>query len=143
MRDPVERAWSQAVMDLATRAGRPIEDVPRREWLAHFHARANRRNGEYTAMLDRWLRHFPADRLLVGFFEDIRDRPRHLLERIYRHAGLDPDVEAAYAHAKERVAGGPHAPIPPYLREELEPLFAEEIRRIAARYGGPAQIWGR
>ena len=143
MRNPIERAWSQAVMDLATRGGRSPEEVPRREWLAHFHARANRRNGAYTAMLDRWLRHFPEKQLLVGFFEDIRDRPRHLLARIFRHADLDSTVEAAYSDAEERIASGPDVPIPPYLRAELEPLFAEEIQRIAAGYGGPAHIWGR
>ncbi len=143
MRDPVERAWSQAVMDLATRAGRAPEEVPRHEWLAHFHARANRRNGEYTAMLDRWLRHFPEAQLLIGFYEDVRDRPRHLLERVFRHAGLDPDVEVAYRAAEERIAVGADAPMPAYLREELEPIFAEETRRLAARCGGPAHIWGR
>ena len=40
MRNPVERAWSQAVMDLATRSKRRPEDVPDAEWTAHFRSPA-------------------------------------------------------------------------------------------------------
>ena len=143
MRHPVERAWSQAVMDLATRAGRALEEVPRAEWLAHFRAASNRRNGHYGAMLDAWLRHFPADQLLVGFVEEVRERPRALLARVFAHAGLDSDVPEAYAAAHERVAAGPGAPLPAELRAELAPLFADQVRRIAARFGGPALGWER
>jgi hypothetical protein len=141
MRHPVERAWSQAVMDLATRTGRSIEDVSCDEWLAHFRARSNLRNGHYTAMLDAWLRHFPAEQLFVGFYDDVGARPRDLLAKIYRHAGLDPEAEGAYAAANERVAAGPGAPLPPNLRAELEPLFADEVRRIAERYAGTPRSW--
>jgi hypothetical protein len=130
-------------MDLVTRAGRRVGDVSRAEWLAHFRAPASRRNGEYCAMIDAWLRQFPSERLVVGFTEEARERPRELLGRIFRHVGLDPDLDALHLPAGERIAAGPGAPLPDALREVLEPLFAGEIQRLAARFGGPARAWLR
>jgi len=55
MRNPVERAWSQAVMDLAKRSNRRFEDVPAEDFQKHFRSPSIRGNGGYCDMIDRWL----------------------------------------------------------------------------------------
>lgn len=142
MRNPIERAWSQAVMDLTTRSGRALGDVAPTELSAHFRSPAVLRNGRYTEMIDHWLAHFPEEQLLLGFYEDVQERPRELLARVFRHAGVAADVDwAAFPYA-ERIHAGPGAAIPPRYREELAALFGDEIRRLADRFGGGARAWG-
>ena len=143
MRNPVERAWSQAVMDLSTRDGRAFENVSIDELRDHYRTPAVVRNGLYTETIDRWLAAFPEERLLMCFYEDVEERPRELLSRIFEHLGLSPDVDWPDFPTGERVHAGPDAPIPEACRAELEALFADEIARIARRFGGPAGSWIR
>ena len=143
MRNPIERAWSQAVMDLSARDDRAVENVPIEELRAHFRTPGVVRNGLYTEMIDRWLAVFPAERLLTCFYEDLEERPRELLSRIFDHLGVSRDVDWPRFPTGERVHSGLGAPIPEACRAELEELFADEIARIARRFGGPAGSWIR
>lgn len=143
MRNPVERAWSQAVMDLATRTGRPVEEVGDDEFRAHFHTPRVVENGLYTRILERWLEHFPAERLFVGFHEDVCERPKELLARLFAHLGVSRDVDWATLPFDERVFAGPDAALPAVHAEELTTLFADEITRLADRFGAPADTWNR
>ncbi len=141
MRNPIERAWSQALMDLVSRTGRAYEEVPESEFLAHLRSPSTRRNGLYTQILERWLAVFPPEQLFVGFFEDVQARPRELLAEIFRHIGVTdrPDWDSLpYA---QRFHGGVGIEMPDAFRAELAGIFAEEIGRLAARYGGPAEAW--
>lgn len=141
LRDPVERAWSQAVMDLASRSGRRVEEVGDDEYLAHFRDPRVVANGLYTRIAERWLEHFPPEHLLVVFQEDARDRPRELLARVFAHIGVTPDVDWGRFPLAERVFAGPGAPLPERFRPVLAGLFADESRRAARRFGGAARSW--
>ena len=44
----------------------------------------------YAAHLERWRGHFPAERMLILFYEDWLQRPRDVLSRVWRHLGLEP-----------------------------------------------------
>jgi hypothetical protein len=143
MRDPVERAWSQALMDLVTRTGRSYEQVPAKEFYAHFRSPRIQQNGLYTRLLTRWLSIFPERQLLVGFVEDLHERPRELLGRIFRHIGVSQEVDWSGFPYDRRIHRGPAIPLPDSYRRCLEEIFAEEIERLATRFGGPAQGWRR
>ncbi len=141
LRNPIERAWSHAVMDLATTRGRPLEEVPAWELEAHLRSAGSRRNGGYAAMLDRWLAVFPREQLLVAFFEEIQERPRELLLRVFEHLDLRRDVDLEGFPWRERIHPGPAEEVPPERRALLEELYRGEIRELAARLGGPARSW--
>jgi hypothetical protein len=141
LRNPIERAWSHAVMDLATTPGRPLEQVPAWELEAHFRASGSLRNGRYGAMLDRWLAVYPREQLLLAFFEEIAEHPRELLLRVFAHLGLRGDVDLEAFPWRERIHGGPAEEIPAPQRALLEDLYRGEIRALAARLGGPARRW--
>lgn len=142
MRDPVLRHWSQALMDLVVRSGRRYEDVPEEEFSAHFESPRIQRNGHYTELIDRWLAVFPAERLFVGFVEEVRERPRELLGRLFRHIGVSDDVDWSRFPLEERIHEGPGVPLPAAYRARLAAIYAREIERLGARFGGPAASWG-
>jgi hypothetical protein len=141
LRNPVERAWSQAVMDLATRSGRTVGQVPEAEWLAHFRSPAVQRNGRYGEILDRWLAAFPAEQLLVEFYEDVIEEPRALLGRVFAHAGVSGEVDWEALPYAERFNVGEGDEIPAAHRACLEEIFSDEIARLGARLGGRALAW--
>jgi hypothetical protein len=165
MRDPVERAWSQAVMDLVVRSGRAFEEVPESEFLAFLESERSVSRGLYCRMLDNWLGSFPSEQLYVGFFEDIRERPRELISEIFAHLGVSsnvdwdsfplrrvilPSVEARGDGAKDGGLGsapgnqgGESAPCPDSVRQRLGQLYAEELARLAERYGKRVAPWKR
>lgn len=141
LRNPIDRAWSHAVMDLADTKQRRVEDVPEWEFFAHFASPSARRNGSYVSILDRWLSVFPASALHVVFFESIRERPRELLTGILEHIGARTDVDWSTFPYSDQIKPGLSAPLPDAFREHLRALYADEIRGVADRLGGPAEAW--
>ena len=141
LRNPIERAWSHALMDLVDRKQRRFEDVEPWEFYAHFDSRSARRNGGYVSILDNWLRVFPEEQLLVAFFEDIRDRPQELLTRVFRHLNVSDDVDWDTFPYRERIKEGISVSLPDEYREHLRRLFAEEAKAVATRLGGSAEGW--
>jgi hypothetical protein len=79
LRDPIERAWSHAKMDLAPASKQLGQTELDRCFVAHFSGAASRLRGDYVGMIDRWLSVFPADQLLVCFYDEIVDAPKVLL----------------------------------------------------------------
>jgi hypothetical protein len=158
LRDPVERAWSHAVMDLAERRGRPPEAVPETEYLAFFDSEVAVRRGDYLAILDRWLAVFPPDQLWVGFFDAIREEPRRLLKEVFRHIGVSVDVDWETFPFAQRISpavsqdrkghalrvesgGGERAACPPAVRDWLARRYAADLEKLAERFGAPAARW--
>ena len=141
LRNPIERAWSHAVMDLATTRGRRLEEVEEWEFLAHFRSSGARRQGSYAAMLERWLSVFPEEQLLVAFFEDIAERPRDLLSRVFRHIGVSEPADWERFPYDSQIHGGLPAALPDAYRESLREIYRGELEALAARLGGPARGW--
>ena len=50
-------------------------------------------NNFYDEFLERWLEHFPRDRILVVLYDDIRTRPDHVLREIQKFIGVDADFK--------------------------------------------------
>ena len=49
--------------------------------------------GFYGRHLERYLQHFPRERLHVVLFADLRDRPLEVVREVYEFIGVDPDVQ--------------------------------------------------
>ena len=162
LRNPVERAWSHALMDLASRRGRDPSEVPSDEVIAFLKSDVAGRRGDYLAILDAWGAEFPREQLYVGFFEWIHERPRDLLCDVFRHIGVSTNVDWARfpldkvivprvspehkGHTVESLEGGGPAhsgrhPCPEPVRRWLAEHYAQDIERLAERLGGPVAAW--
>lgn len=163
MRDPVERAWSQAVMDLVVRRGRALHEVSESEFFAFLESERSLSRGLYCRIIDNWLSAFPSEQLYVGFFEDIRERPRELMSELFAHLGVSRDLDwgsfplqrviqpsVAPPGAREpdrgvgavsEESGGESASCPDSVRERIRQLYAEELARLSERYGKRIAHW--
>ena len=134
IRDPVQRAWSNLKMG-ADRYG------PTESWSGEdLRERVLQRSGvlamgRYLQNLERWERHFPSERVLVGFFDEITEAPADLLRRVYRFLGLNDAERHLPGDLRASVNPGPRDPIPGELRRVLAEIYRDELAALHARFG--------
>lgn len=135
MRDPMDRAWSNIKMGADRYGGVDSWRGP------DLRERVLKRSGviamgRYLENLERWERHFPRERILVGYFDEIAEDPAGLLRRVYRFLGVDDAERHLPAGLRVRVNPGPPDPIPDELRRVLAEIYRDEVSALHARLGG-------
>ncbi|MDG3439836.1 sulfotransferase domain-containing protein [Nitrospirillum amazonense] len=142
LRNPVERAWSAARMAVL-RAEMTLEEASEQWFLDHFRSAGSRRRGAYAEAIGRWRSAFPAEQLLIVFFDDLRERPREFLSRLCDHIGVDGRAyDATSDEALQRaVFRGPEAPLPPRLRRDLINLYRAPVEELGHVLGVDLSHW--
>ena len=108
MRNPIERAWSHAVMNLVKFKGRDVAEVPPSLFYDQF-AR-QQEQGPYTTILDRWLSVFPEEQIYTGVYDDIASDPLRVLREVCEHIGADTNVDWSRFPYRRVVNEGKRAP---------------------------------
>lgn len=143
MRNPVDRAWSHAVMKLSREKRRPMESVPNSEIIGFLKSDACRRAGDYAVMIGNWTTVFPAERLFVAAYEDVSNTPVELLQRVFSHLGVSaPDDYSTFPATTviDRGAGGSgtivgktsRTEVPEQFRPLLEDMYREPLSKLRA-----------
>ncbi len=132
LRNPIGRAWSQVQLE----TGRPtgLEDA-----MNHVASTDSLERGNYPAIIDRWMDHFPKERIFVGFLDEARTRPVELIRAIVTFLGVNPD----------RLVSAPPGPlnssgvttIPTALALDLAGRYKAVLDEMSLRFGGPAETW--
>jgi Sulfotransferase domain len=156
LRDPVARAWShyrhmvrlgleplsfeQAIeaepARLAGEVARLLSD-PGYDAVRHRRYSYLAR-GAYAEQLQRWLNHFPADRILVLRSEALFDDPARCYRRVLEFLGLPPWAPPSFpVHTKQSPA--PRG-MPPEVRRRLQEHFAPANRQLEALLGGAGLV---
>jgi len=148
MRNPIERAWSQAMMRLVYIPRRSLEDVSEAELLEQLGSWGSRKRGDYVRALDTWQSVFPREQLFIGFFEDIKERPRGLLSDIFDFLGVSPAVdwsdfpyERIMRPGTNQVSPGPPPPMPESCETFLRDLYAGQLAELRERFGERVSAW--
>ena len=141
LRNPVERAWSQAYMNLVSIPGRPYEEVDPAEFVRHFRSPRSVLRGAYLQCIDHWLECFSKEQLLIEFFEDIAEQPQALLGRVFDHLGVSRQVDWDHFPFGEKVFSGHATPMPEELRQVLNEMYGPEIEAIHQRLGEKTDSW--
>lgn len=130
LRDPVARAWSHALKDLAPEAA---ADPARATAFLRDPACIGR--SDWPAILDRWRAAIPEERLLVLDFDGIRTDPAGFLARVatFLGTGLRLPDDATGGSLRERgsstyKAGGG---LPAEVQDGIADLYAPLLRRCA------------
>ena len=118
LRNPVERAYSDYCM--LYRRGEVSRDVERH--LDPRKAASDRflKNGMYYGQLRAYLEKYPADRLLILLYEDMKSAPAEHLARVRDFLGL-PEATSPLP-LQDRVKDRTTAVIPPALKRCLGPF---------------------
>lgn len=141
LRNPVERAWSHAVMNLVSETRKPLDSVSDSDFITHFKSGRSRRRGNYLQIIDKWRDSFPEEQLFIGWFEDIVQAPEALLRGIFRHIRVQDDVDLKeFPMSKKFNFGGGHS-LRTSLRPVLDEMYAAEIEALSARFPERAALW--
>lgn len=162
IRNPIDRAWSQAYMHLLTETGRTLDAVAESEMRAYLTQESVMRAGLYSVMLENWLSVFPRAQLYVGLYEDVGARPEELMREIFCHIGASCQVDWSHFPLRETIippagarfshcdqgrgvqvvdyqSSDKHMPMT--YREFLRELYRREIETLGSRYALPVQGW--
>ena len=139
IRNPVDRAWSQAKMHFRIYHGQNVREVPERDVLYFF--AEHYKFGCYTASMAVWKKHIPEHRFKIVWFEDIAQKPLKLLGRLCEFLGVSaPNPEDGYPLETKFVKGS-EEPMPQNYRRFLEQMFEPEIRALGTQYPHIIDRW--
>lgn len=142
VRNPLERAWSAALMALG-RAELEPDEASDAWFVDHFRSRGSLARGDYAGCLRRWSSVFPREQLHVIVFDDIARDPRGVMRRLAVHLGVSGEVYDAIPEADLRapVHTGPPVPIRPSLIPVLRDLYAPRIDELSEWLGRDLAEW--
>jgi hypothetical protein len=142
MRNPIERPYSSAVMQLRNLKGmgREVEESALQPFFESFCRHPTVVSHTcYLRSLEKWRRFYPDEQIFVGFLEDIHFYPVRLLQRLYGFLELDP------SHTQEakrrKINSGFQENMPSQLAAELARTYYEDLQRLSACFGGYTCFW--
>ena len=133
LRNPMERAWSHAMMDLVSRSGQPYESLAVDDFARHFRLKSSISRGDYDQILERWLCQYPLEQLLVLNYEDIATQPQEFLRRVFVHLGVSiPQDWSTFPYGKI-IHRGTGIKVPDACGEILREIYREPLQRLSQR----------
>ena len=139
IRNPIERAWSEAAMVTRLFLGRNANEATEEEIFASLERDNYRKRSDYLETLDRWSHLYPPERIFVGFLEDIHFRPRRLFKSVCSF--LEMSVPANFRLRQSKIHRSGAAAIPGNIARRLASEHLEEIREMAEVFGEYAAFW--
>ena len=134
MRDPIERAWSQARNGFPRWRGKALESVSRDELISYFDSDPVRRRSDYAGCLNVWLEHFPPGQFFFGFLEEIREQPEDLIRDLFGFIEAGETVANRASLEKPVNASAPF-PMPDWVRDHLEREYAFDADEVSELIG--------
>ena len=141
LRNPIDRAWSQALMNLVVLPQKRFEDVSKEEFYSHFSHPRSIHRGNYPQILKHWLTVFPRRQMYVGFFEDIATQPRKLLGNIFDYLEVSRDVSWDSFPLNRTVFGGPGIEMPSEFMAFLENMYKNDLQTMRTYFGHRIDRW--
>lgn len=142
LRNPIERAWSSAMMALK-RAEMTIDEASDAWFIDHFNSKGSQSRGDYEKCLKNWLTCFPREQLLIIYNESIKQEPLTVLELCCQHLDLpffDPEAQQQL-RAERRIFPGPEHRPNTHLQQVLLALYEPKIRSLAHYLDVPLDHW--
>ena len=141
LRNPIERAWSAALMALE-RAEMQADEASDAWFTDHFRARSSMQRGDYETCLRNWRAAFDPAQILVARYETLRDEPLALLAACCRHLDVDAGFYRSRAGAlPARSGAGPQVALRPSLLAVLREIYRPRIRSLATYLGTDLGTW--
>jgi hypothetical protein len=141
LRNPLDWAWSGLCKDVRD-AGEEPSTLPVEELIRRCPTPDGRSRANFGTNLERWLTHFPRDRLLVGFHDQIRSQPVEFLDGLCAFIGIEALPGQVRRFAGERINSSAHGlPMPKAVERFVAERFVGEAEIMAKLAGGPATEW--
>lgn len=156
VRNPIERSWSEAYMNLVSKPKSSIDQIKTEEFMAYFNSDGCIKRSNYLEILNNWLTFFPRKQMYIGSFDDVEHNPKKLLSDIFNLLNV-PDIQSWNDFPFDKIIvpkyeshGGVHggiisedgvspSKIPDHLHHYLKQKYSDQIRITHEKYGTP--LW--
>jgi len=151
MRNPVERAWSHVLMELAIIRHRDVSEVPIATFLRMIERARHIHVSDYQRIINDWTSVFGRDALHVDLYDRLCTSPRDFLCDLLMHIGADPSWDVPEEQLVTRcwssheLTGGQSddVPMPPIVRWYLSLQWRDRVRQLNEQLGGRVSHWVR
>lgn len=134
VRDPVKRAWSHAKKDLSRNVNRPLNQIPEDEFHSFFGKQSQIDSGSYLRNIEKWSSLLKENHLFVGFYEDIKVRPKEFLLELFEFLGVDKNPKYVGIKAEKIFNNTKKDTMPSKYVEVLEQIYANEKSELMKTY---------
>jgi hypothetical protein len=138
MRNPIERTWSHAVMDLR-RKKRDAHTMSAPELREFFDRGYVSQRADYLRTLENWSSFYPEERIFVGFLEDVHFHTSELLGEVYGFLGVDRGFEPP--GMRRKVNARSRETMPLVAVRILAESYHGDLESLSERFGGYASFW--
>lgn len=127
LRDPIERAWSAALMALE-RAEMQIAEASDQWFIDHFNSQGSLQRGDYESCIANWLKFYPRHQLLIMDFRKIKINPLAFLKQCAAHIGVTESFFDAISEkaASEKIHATTGNRVRPSLLPVMEKIYREK-----------------
>lgn len=140
MRNPIERIWSQSVMNFEKVIGSSVYSAPEATILKGIDRFGSRAFTDYLRTLDTWTEFYGEDRIFVGFMEDISRHPVDMMRCLYEFLSVDASV-AENSAIRQKVHSRSQDTMPTRVASHIAQQFRENFVCLERRFGGYASFW--
>ncbi|PYK17225.1 MAG: hypothetical protein DME64_00920 [Verrucomicrobia bacterium] len=87
LRHPIERAWSQALLDLGYLNGGDVRRIRSIQFVRQVERARTRLSSDYCRAIQIWSKAFGRNALLIELFDQLQNNPQAYVDRILQHVG--------------------------------------------------------
>jgi hypothetical protein len=131
-------------MELIWRSKLKPSEVTESDFLSFLNLENVAFKSNYSTILNNWFTGFPAEQILVCFFDDIQERPQEMLANIFRFLEVDTNWRPDSALLGTKAMEGVHYPMPNAVETFLKNKYAEDVQAVAKIFPGRELLshWG-
>ena len=87
VRHPIDRVWSQALVDLGYLRGKDIRKISSLDFVREVERARSQQHSDYHRAIKIWSKAFGQDSLHIGLFDRLQNDPQNFINDILRHIG--------------------------------------------------------
>ena len=141
LRNPIERAWSGYRHYNKRIPNFNFDTVTNEEIIEFMESEYQTFRSDYVRTLNNYLKVFPNEQILIGFYDAIVDDPTSLLNNILKHICGNTKVSIKHLNLKKRVNKSPSFKCPPEVKEYLKLKYHDQIKELSDKYDGYFTKW--
>ena len=135
IRNPVDRAWSHAKLQLSRTFCKASGEIDFKDFEEFFINDYMMRCGKYTTIIQNWEKYTKPDNIFIGIFDDISKDPQRLLTSIFEFLNLPPGNNMLQHGAfKKKINPTASLKVPERQKAFLQELFKDEIQELNRKF---------
>lgn len=146
LRHPIERVWSQTLLDFGHLRGRDVRNVRLVEFLRQLERPRSRLSSDYYSIIKIWCDAFGPHALHIGLFEQLRDDPERYVNGVLRHIGAATPWTLPTKFVKKKILAtkslvGQECEIPELVRWYIADQLLEPTEQLNQLLEGRVSSW--